>query len=357
MVERRGDRLYFVGRRGGVINVGGAKVHPEEVEAALNAHEAVRASRVFARKNPITGALVFADVVLRDQRLAHDAESEREILAACRARLAPHMVPAGLRFVADTADDRRRKARAAWIMSSSRAPAEASASRSPNGLRATGFRVVAVARRDSEALSATTRKLAEHGPGALVFRPLDLSDVAAIPTFVRELRRQFGPIYGLVNNAGLGTAGILANMPDAEIEALIRLNTLSPILMSKYVVRGMMAQGRGRVINVCSIVAFTGFNALSVYAATKASLVGFTKSLAREVGRVGVNVNAIAPGFIDTEMTGGLEGSERERVIGRSALRRLAAPEDVAAMAALLMGEGGRNITGAVMTVDAGGTA
>ena len=100
MVERRVDRIYFVGRRGGVINVGGAKVHPEEVEAALNAHEAVRASRVFGRKNPITGALIFADVVLRDERVAH-AESEREILAVCRARLAPHMVPARLRFVAE----------------------------------------------------------------------------------------------------------------------------------------------------------------------------------------------------------------------------------------------------------------
>jgi NAD(P)-dependent dehydrogenase (short-subunit alcohol dehydrogenase family) len=80
-------------------------------------------------------------------------------------------------------------------------------------------------------------------------------------------------------------------------------------------------------------------------------------SLAREVGRVGVTVNAIAPGFIDTEMTGGLAGSDRDRVAGRSALRRLAAPEDIAAMAALLVGESGRNITGAVMTVDAGGTA
>ena len=100
IVDRRRDRLYFVGRRGGVINVGGAKVHPEEVEAALNAHAAVRASRVFARKSSITGALVFAEVVLRDERLA-DAAFEREILAACSARLAPHMVPAGLRFVAD----------------------------------------------------------------------------------------------------------------------------------------------------------------------------------------------------------------------------------------------------------------
>jgi len=101
LVERRGDRLYFVGRRGGVINVGGAKVHPEEVEAALNAHEAVRASRVFARQSPIMGALVVADVVLRDGRFAHAAGLEREILASCRARLAAYMVPTRLRFVPD----------------------------------------------------------------------------------------------------------------------------------------------------------------------------------------------------------------------------------------------------------------
>ena len=220
-----------------------------------------------------------------------------------------------------------------------------------------GFQVVAVARRDSEELAASAASLAQEGLGSLLFRPLDLSDVAVIPTFVRELRRQFGPIYGLVNNAGLGTEGLLATMPDAEIEALIRLNTLSPIMLSKYVVRGMMAEGRGRVINVCSIVASTGFNGLSVYAATKASLIGFTKSLAREVGAVGISVNAIAPGFIDTDMTRGLEGSERKRVIARSPLRRLAEPEDIAAMSAFLMGEGGRNITGAVMTVDAGSTA
>jgi 3-oxoacyl-[acyl-carrier protein] reductase len=219
-----------------------------------------------------------------------------------------------------------------------------------------GFRVLAVARRETEALAGAT-KLAERGPGAITFCPLDLSDVSSIPTFVRELRGQFGPIYGLVNNAALGATGLLATMSDAEIQRLILLNTLSPILLSKYVVRGMMAEGRGRVINVCSIVASTGFNALSVYAATKASLVGFTRSLAREVGRASVNVNAIAPGFIDTEMTSELEGSERERVIGRSALRRLAAPVDIAEMAAFLIGEGGRNITGAVMTVDAGATA
>jgi 3-oxoacyl-[acyl-carrier protein] reductase len=221
-------------------------------------------------------------------------------------------------------------------------------------LAADGFHVIAVARRNSEALE---RAAANPGAGALTFAALDLADVGAIPAFARETRARLGPIYGLVNNAGVGTEGLLANMPDSEIEALIRLNTLSPILMSKYVVRGMMAERRGRVVNIASIIASTGFNALSVYAATKASLVGFTRSLAREVGRVGVTVNAIAPGFIDTQLTGGLDEASRERVVARSALRRLADPADVAAMAAFLMGGGGRNVTGAVMTVDAGATA
>ena len=220
-----------------------------------------------------------------------------------------------------------------------------------------GYNVIAVARRDTESLAKARTCLEDRGSGALAFCPFDLDKVDAIPAFVRELRHRYGAIYGLVNNAGLGSAGLLATMPDRDIESLIRLNTLSPIVMSKYVVRGMMAEGRGRVINVSSIVASTGFNALSVYAATKASLVGFTKSLAREVGRVGVTVNAIAPGFIETEMTNGLDGSNRERVVARSALRRMAEPKDVAAMASFLMGEGGRNISGAVMTVDAGSTA
>ncbi len=212
-------------------------------------------------------------------------------------------------------------------------------------LAAEGFHVLAVARKEASGGSGVT-------PVAF-----DLAKTAEIGEFVRGLRQRFGPIYGLVNNAGLGTEGLLANMPDDDIEALIRLNTLSPILLSKYVVRGMMAQGRGRVVNISSIVATSGFNALSVYSATKASLIGFTRSLAREVGRVGVTVNAIAPGFIDTEMTRGLGEQDRERIVARSALRRLAEPQDVAAMAAYLMSEGGRNITGAVLTVDAGGTA
>jgi 3-oxoacyl-[acyl-carrier protein] reductase len=146
-------------------------------------------------------------------------------------------------------------------------------------------------------------------------------------------------------------------MPLADIEALVRVNTLAPLVLTKHAVRSMMAEGGGRIVNVSSIIASTGYNALSVYAATKASMIGFTRSLAREVGPLGITVNAVAPGFIDTEMTQGLGETERRKIAGRAALRRLAEAADVANAVAFLMGETGRNITGTVMTIDAGSTA
>jgi 3-oxoacyl-[acyl-carrier protein] reductase len=224
-------------------------------------------------------------------------------------------------------------------------------------LASSGYRVIAIARRETAELTAAAAEAETSGAGAINFESFDLSDIAAISGFIAALRKRHGPLYGLVNNAGIGTEGLLANMPNADIETLLRVNSLSPIVLTKYVVRGMMAEGRGRVVNLASIIASTGYNALSVYAATKASLIGFTRSLAREVGRVGVTVNAIAPGFIDTAMTEGLADDQRKRIVDRSALRRLAEIEDVANMTAFLIGETGRNITGTVMTVDAGSTA
>jgi 3-oxoacyl-[acyl-carrier protein] reductase len=223
-------------------------------------------------------------------------------------------------------------------------------------LAASGYGVIAVARRTGDKLEAAIGA-SQRESGSLEFAALDLSEIDAIPEFVRRLRRDKGPIYGLINNAGIGTEGLLATMPNSQIEALLRLNNLSPIVLTKYVVRGMMAEGRGRIVNLSSIIASTGYNALSVYGATKAAMIGFTKSLSREVGRLGITVNAIAPGFIDTEMTRGLDETQRKRIADRSALRRLAEVEDVANMTAYLIGEAGRNITGAVMTVDAGSTA
>jgi 3-oxoacyl-[acyl-carrier protein] reductase len=224
-------------------------------------------------------------------------------------------------------------------------------------LSAAGYRVIAVARNLSEDLTAALRAAGENGKGAIEFRSCDLSDTALIAPLVRGLRADFGPIYGLVNNAGLGSSGLLSTMRDADIQRLIQLNTLSPILLSKYVVRSMMAHREGRIINIASIVASTGYSGLSVYSATKASLIGFTRSLAREVGQLGITVNALAPGFIATEMTHELSASDREKIARRSALRRMPEPADVARSVEFLLGDGGRNVTGTVLTVDAGNTA
>ncbi len=220
-------------------------------------------------------------------------------------------------------------------------------------LAADGFQVIAVARKESEALAQAIAA----AEGKLHFFAADLSDIDALGDLFRAIKKAFGPIYGLVNNAGSSTEGLLANQTHSQIEALIRLNTLSPIVLTKYAARGMMAEGRGRIVNMSSIMASTGFNGLSVYGAAKASMVGFTKSLARELGGLGITVNAVAPGFIDTALTSGLGDEDRARIANRSALRRLAEVEDVAAAVSYLMSDAARNVTGTVLTVDAGGTA
>jgi 3-oxoacyl-[acyl-carrier protein] reductase len=221
-------------------------------------------------------------------------------------------------------------------------------------LVAEGFRVIAVARRESDALRG---EIDAAPPGALAFAPFDLGEIDALPGFVAALKKQHGAPYGLVNNAGLGTEGLLANMHNSQIEELLRINVTAPIILTKYVVRQMMAGGGGRVVNISSIIASTGFNGLSAYGASKAALIGFTKSLAREVGRLGIAVNAVAPGFITTEMTAALQDDDRARIAARAALRRLAEPADVANAVSYLLADNAHNVTGTVMTIDAGATA
>jgi len=221
------------------------------------------------------------------------------------------------------------------------------------GLATAGYRVVALARKSTDALEAAIKT----APDALLFKAFDLSDLDAIPQLVRDLKKETGPLYGLVNNAALGTEGLLANMHVSQIEELVRINTVSPIVLSKFAVRGMMTAGAGRIVNVSSIIGSTGYSGLSVYGATKASMIGFTKSLAREVGRLGVTVNAVAPGFMDTEMTQSLDEGQRAQIARRSALQRLVTVEDVAHTVSFLMSDSARKITGTVLTVDAGNTA
>jgi len=224
-------------------------------------------------------------------------------------------------------------------------------------LAASGYRVLAIARKESDELRGAAVTAEREQRGSVQFRAFDLQHTGEIAALVGDLRKEFGPLYGLVNNAGIGTAGVLTIMRDEQIENLLRLNTLAPILLTKYVVRAMMVERAGRIVNISSIVASTGYSGLSAYSATKASLVGFTRSLAREVGQLGITVNVVAPGFLDTEMTHDLSGGQREQIIRRSALRRMAEAQDVAQSVEFLLGEKAKNITGITLTVDAGNTA
>lgn len=224
-------------------------------------------------------------------------------------------------------------------------------------LSAAGYNVIAIARNETEQLRQVRQEAQSCQHGVVHFTAFDLADIAAIPTLVKSARREFGTIAGLVNNAGIGTSGLLATMPDPQIAQVVNLNVISLITLTKYVVRRMMADRTGRIINIASVVAFTGYQGLSAYSATKASLLGFTRSLARELGPLGITVNAVAPGFVATDMTHILGEQQREQLVRRSALRRLAEVEDVAQAVDFLLSDKARNITGTVMTVDAGGAA
>ena len=224
-------------------------------------------------------------------------------------------------------------------------------------LAAGGFRVIAIARHETAELRAAAAAAGQAGHGALHFRAFDLAELEGIAALVASLQQEFAPLYGLVNNAGIGTSGVLAIMPDAQIERLVRINLLASMTLSKYVVRRMMSARGGRIVNISSIVASTGYHGLSVYSATKAGLLGFTRSLAREVGPLGITVNAVAPGFVDTEMTRELDEGERGKIVRRSALRRLVTSDDVAGAVEFLMSDAAHGITGTTLTVDAGNTA
>ncbi len=224
-------------------------------------------------------------------------------------------------------------------------------------LARSNYNVIAIARKTNDELSSAMEEAGRNAAGSLRFVAFDLSKIEDLPKLVNELRQESGPIHGLVNNAGISFDGNLAMMPTDRIEQLARVNMLSPIVLTKHVVRSMLADGGGRIVNIASILAQTGYSGLSVYGATKAAMVGFTRSLAREVGRMGINVNAVAPGFVETDMTRAMGAEQREKIERRSALRRLAAVDDVANAVEFLLSERANSITGTVMTVDAGATA
>lgn len=216
-----------------------------------------------------------------------------------------------------------------------------------------GYKVVGINRSQTDAF----QRLQEGHPDTLFNILYDFSNTKDIQNLVRQVTKEHGSIYGLINNAALGHDGVLGTMHESQISELIKVNVESPILLTKYVSRSMLMKLQGRVINIGSIIATTGFNGLSVYGATKASLSGFTRSLARELGKAKITVNTVAPGYMKTAMTAGLEGEKLKSIERRSPLGQLATVEDVAGTVAYLLSDDAKHITGTTITVDAGSTA
>jgi 3-oxoacyl-[acyl-carrier protein] reductase len=183
---------------------------------------------------------------------------------------------------------------------------------------------------------------------------LDVNDSAQTDAVLADIQRTHGDVLLLVNNAGITRDNLLLRMKDDEWDSIMSINLKSAFRLSKSVLRGMMKARYGRIINITSVVGATGNAGQSNYAAAKAGLVGFSKSLAREVGSRNITVNCVAPGFIDTDMTRALTEEQRSTLLGQIPLGRLGAPDDVAAAVLYLASEGAGYVTGSTLHVNGG---
>ncbi|MDA1180480.1 MAG: SDR family NAD(P)-dependent oxidoreductase, partial [Planctomycetota bacterium] len=165
--------------------------------------------------------------------------------------------------------------------------------------------------------------------GRFYFETLDAGHAEAVRSYVRTVRDKFGRIDFLVNNAAIARDGVFALMTDSDFQQLLQINLGGCFLLTREVARQMLVQRKGGIVNISSIVGLSGFSGLAAYSATKAGLFGLTHSLARELGSRNIRVNAIAPGFLETEMSEGLAESQRKQIERRTPLGRLGTPEDV----------------------------
>ncbi len=183
---------------------------------------------------------------------------------------------------------------------------------------------------------------------------LDVTDAARTEAVVAEVQKQFGDIAILVNNAGVTRDNLLVRMKDEEWDDVMTTDLKSVYRLSKLVLRSMMKARYGRIINITSVVGVTGNAGQTNYAAAKAGMIGFSKSLAREVGSRNITVNCIAPGFIETDMTGALNEQQRGALVQQIPLGRLGKPEDIAAAAVFLASAGADYMTGCTLHVNGG---
>ncbi|HET6603245.1 MAG TPA: 3-oxoacyl-ACP reductase FabG [Xanthomonadaceae bacterium] len=216
-------------------------------------------------------------------------------------------------------------------------------------LVAQGATVVGTAT-SQEGARAIGERLGDRGYG----RVLDVTDAAAVEALVESIHKDIGQLTVLVNNAGITRDQLVMRMKDEDWQAILDTNLSSVFRTSKAVMRGMMKARRGRIVNIASVIGLTGNAGQSNYAAAKAGIIGFSKSLAREVGSRGITVNVVAPGFIDTDMTRALPDAQKDAMLGQIALGRFGEPADVARAVAFLAGPAAAYITGETLHVNGG---
>ena len=213
-----------------------------------------------------------------------------------------------------------------------------------------GATVIGTATTDAGA-RAIGERLAAHGGAG---RALNVTDGAAVEALVEAIATEPGAVSILVNNAGITRDQLLMRMKDEDWQAILDTNLTSVYRTSKAVLRGMMKARKGRIISIASVIGLTGNPGQTNYAAAKAGIIAFSKSLAREIGSRGITVNVVAPGFIDTDMTRALPEEQRTGLLGRIALGRLGAPEDIARAVAFLASPAAAYITGETLHVNGG---
>ncbi|QEO25573.1 3-oxoacyl-ACP reductase FabG [Xanthomonas translucens] len=217
-------------------------------------------------------------------------------------------------------------------------------------LAAQGATVIGTATSASGA-QAIGERLAVHGGHG---RALDVTDPAAVEALIEEIGKEFGAVSILVNNAGITRDNLLMRMKEEDWQAIIDTNLTSVFRTSKAVLRGMMKARKGRIVNIASVVGVTGNPGQANYAAAKAGIIAFSKSMAKEIGSRGITVNVVAPGFIDTDMTKALPEAQRNALLGQIALGQLGQPADIANAVAFLVGPGAGYITGETLHVNGG---
>lgn len=217
-------------------------------------------------------------------------------------------------------------------------------------LAAHGAKVIGTATSDAGAQAIGARLAAQGGMG----RTLDVTDAAAVEALVDAIAKESGAISILVNNAGITRDQLLLRMKDDDWNAILDTNLSSVYRTSKAVMRGMMKARRGRIISIASVVGVTGNPGQANYAAAKAGIIAFSKSLAREIGSRGITVNVVAPGFIDTDMTRALTEEQRAALLSNIALARLGSPLDIAQAVLFLASPAAAYVTGETLHVNGG---